>query len=278
MRKLSLVGVVIMAFIGSGYSQTVVPLRKCGKHGLIAKGQIGQWKELNFLIDTGAAPSVLSNRMAKKMALALRRSSLLALDHTVDAGEAVLASVEVGPIHATDLTVNVADLSQLETSFGARIDLVAGLDLLARMNFAIDYRHNTLTFGGTPHQDGVPYEWVSNGSAHYVLLHVDVNGMPADLLLDTGAGDMILFERRLPELRRLARGIASAATAAGPSAVSILSAPSLKLGKRQLRVAEVFVLAATTGPDFDGIVGPRAIGVQWLEFDFQRGTVSLAFD
>ena len=46
-----------------------VPFKLCRGYAIVVRGSVGNLKNLNFLVDTGAVPSVLDERIAQKLHL-----------------------------------------------------------------------------------------------------------------------------------------------------------------------------------------------------------------
>ena len=163
---------------------------------IVAHGSVGPYKNLNFLVDTGATSTVVDPRIAQKLHLQVTPASVVVLDGKVNGWEAVVPDVQIGPVHKTGLRGIVEDLSFLEKALPLRIDAIIGLDVLAQSPFLIDYAAHTIHFGTLPRlQTSLPLQ--SDGNL--ATVEVQVNHAPVRLLLDTGASALVLFESAFSE-------------------------------------------------------------------------------
>jgi predicted aspartyl protease len=137
---------------------------------IVARGSAGTRTALTFLLDTGASPTVLDSKLARKLHLQAAPSSIAVLGGSVQAGTAVVP----GPVH---------------------VDGIIGLDVLGQSPFVIDYGARQIHFGSLPAlPDPIPLH-MTDGLA---IIDAQVNELPAHLLLDTGASSLLLFARNMP--------------------------------------------------------------------------------
>jgi hypothetical protein len=113
----------------------------------VVHGSIDGITNLNFIVDTGAVPSVLDNRLAGRLHLANETGQLSLFTERVDSRRAVVRDVRLGPVHVARLPVVVQDLSLAASVLGTRIDAMVGLDLLGHVPFTIDYQAKEIAFG-----------------------------------------------------------------------------------------------------------------------------------
>jgi hypothetical protein len=78
--------------------------------------------------------------MAKKLGLLGSAEQVSVMNRAIDVERVRVPKVQVGPVAADAFEMVTADLGTIEQALHARLDAVIGLDLLARQNFAIDYR------------------------------------------------------------------------------------------------------------------------------------------
>ena len=116
---------------------------------IVVRGSAGPLKGLNFLLDTGASP-VIDRPVAGKLQLTEQPGSMAVLGGSVQAGQATVPSLEVGPVRRENLNVVVEDLSFFQKVFPVRIDAVVGLDVLGPSSFEIDYAAHSIRFGAMP--------------------------------------------------------------------------------------------------------------------------------
>jgi predicted aspartyl protease len=101
---------------------------------IVVQGSIGKLQKLNFVIDTGAVPSVVDSRVAQKLGLNGTSNSLSVFSRNVPTEELVVPNIELGAIRAVSVRVLSQDLSFIEKALGVRIDALIGLDVLGQSN------------------------------------------------------------------------------------------------------------------------------------------------
>ena len=112
-------------------ARATLPVKLYGGYTVVVQGSIADIPNLNFIIDTGALPTVVDARIAGKLGLSGNRQSLTVFSRQVGTERVVLPNVRIGPVRATGVQGLVADLSFAEKSLGLRIDAIVGLDVLA---------------------------------------------------------------------------------------------------------------------------------------------------
>ncbi|HEY2019309.1 MAG TPA: retropepsin-like aspartic protease, partial [Bryobacteraceae bacterium] len=158
---------------------------------IVLQVRVGPLKGLNFLLDTGATPSVLDPRIAAKLHLETVPTEIAVLQGTARGATATIPSLQVGPVVKENLPVLVEDLSFVQKVVPVRLDGIVGLDVLGQSAFVIDYVSHNIRFGSANLASSVPLQ-LRQGLA---MLTATVNQEPAQLLLDTGAPSLILFRR-----------------------------------------------------------------------------------
>ena len=245
------------------------------EHLIVVQGSLGGAQRLNFVIDTGTNPTVIDSRIAKKLHMAGVGGTLGVHHRAVAVQQAVLPSVQIGPLRGASLSVLIRDLAFLQKGLGIRIDAVIGLDVLRLSNFTIDYPTKQIIFraapvvlASTPFQDTAPG----------LIVQMEVDGVPLHLMLDTGASGMLLFQSRirdrLPRLTSLGERMSS--NLGGDFQVQSVRVAAMHLGDTDFGQQNAFVVEdqADSSPEFDGLLGPSALGLKRIAFDFQRRTFS----
>jgi hypothetical protein len=237
---------------------------------IVLRGSAGPVKGLNFLLDTGATPSVLDARVAAKLRLQVVPEEVAVLNGNVAGGRSTVPSLEVGPMRKDNLPVLVQDLSFLRKAMPVQIDGIVGLDVLGQSSFVIDYASREIRFGTAPSLPvSVPLQ-IKEGLA---IVDATVNHAAVHLLLDTGAPSMIMFEEM------------SAKGSPQPTAKTIgefdrrqVRLNSFALGEKEFGRQAAFMVHNTrdTGHDFDGLMSPAALGITMVAVDLGRGTLAFA--
>ncbi len=239
-------------------------------HGylIVVKGEAGALRGLNFLLDTGATPSVLDPAVAQRLHLATTPVEIAVLQGTAEGRQGTLSQLSVGPISRSNLPVLVEDLSFVQKQVPVPLDGIVGLDVLGRTPFVINYSSRKIEFGEAGLGAAIPIE-LDNGLA---MLNVTLDDRPTRLLLDTGAPSLILF-RRVP-----VQGSGNPLVPTG----SIGEHPensnhqgSLRLGSQVIEQANLTTVSSQAGPghEFAGVLSPAGLGFRRVGIDVLHGQV-----
>jgi predicted aspartyl protease len=253
-----------------------IPFKLCGSHLIVVQGTLGDLERLNFLVDTGANPSAVDRRIAKKLGLQGSAGKLALFNQNTNVERVVLPSLRLGPIRATSLPGLVQDLSSVEKVLGIQIDAILGFDVLSLSSFSIDYKSKKIIFG---HIEPSPAMIPLGIRPPTFTVQLQVQDEQIRLLVDTGAADLLLFECRLSgRLRELpTRGVKrSSNSTQSQFELREVSLPSVRLGETDFGLRKAFLLDDNTncGRSFDGVVGPLSLGLKWIAFDFEHRTFS----
>lgn len=247
-----------------------VPFELHQHHLIVTKGSIGPLNDLSLLIDTGTIPSVVDDRIARKLHLQAEPSMLVAFGRVVQVRSAVVDGIRMGSLQTGSIPVGVGDLSYLA---GVRVDAIVGLDVLARTNFSIDYGAKVLRFTSYGREALIaPMEiaWP------FIAVRLTIAGEQVRLLIDTGSRDLVLFKARMPAALSGSpwKGDKTVQYASGPARLVRLELRQVGLGAHTWDKLEAWSLdRALEGypADIDGVLGVLALGCKRLRFDFERG-------
>jgi predicted aspartyl protease len=246
-----------------------IPFKLHQGFAVVVRGSIGTVKNLNFLIDTGASPSVLDRRLAHKLRLGVSSAQLSTFTQRVAVDQAIATDVRLGPFRAGELRVLVHDLSALEARLGVQVDAMIGYDFLEQGPFTIDYVSRTLLFGPVdPQLETIPYL----SDLPYVVVLMRVQDAELPLLVDTGAHDLIVFEDGLEDIgtRSLGESNSTWTNLGGTAKVKSLDLSHSFLGAMPWSDREAFVLQdshATYSAGFKGLLGVAALQTARVGFD-----------
>jgi predicted aspartyl protease len=244
---------------------------------IVVRGSAGPLKGLNFLLDTGASPAVIDRRVAEKLQLAEQPGSMAVLGGSVQAGQATVPSLEVGPVRRDNLNVVVEDLSFFQKAFPVRIDAVVGLDVLGQSAFEIDYIAREIRFGAVPAlKNSLPLR-LQGGLP---VIDAELNHLPVHLLLDTGASALILFQ---PVTPRPASPMRVSEVRPTPGTIGEFERKqvwldSLRLGEAEFGKEPAFLVKGTGSgaQDFAGLISPAMLGITRLSIDLGRGVFAFS--
>jgi hypothetical protein len=258
--------------------------RLFGGYTIVARGSIAGLNRLNFVIDTGAVPSVVDVRVARKLRLEGQVESLSVFTQTVETQRVTLPSLTLGPIDTGPLPAIVKDLRGFEDQLGVRIDGMLGLDVLARQDFVVDYESRTIAFrtpdsGGLDEEPGgfsVPFEL----GPGYAVVRLDVEGQPVRLMVDTGARSLILFAPRVRDRLTALRSLGERAIGnlGGTLGLTEVVLPDARLGTLRLDAPKAALMEgqAPDSVNLDGLLGVQSLGVRRLGFDFEHKCMTWA--
>jgi len=251
-----------------------IPFKLAQGFGIVIRGDIASMRDMSLLLDTGAVPSVINKRVASQLGIRGAPGSLTLLSKDSLAEYATVSEVRFGWIRPVGLTMVVVDLARLEKLVGTRIDAIIGLDTLIGQDFTIDYKHRKITRGlSGVARHVLPVEIHSLGGAPYWVLPISLGGEAFRVLLDTGANDVVLFADHAPKsVKAVKSGTTAHESAAGEGKAVALPPVTLVLNgatfKNQLAVA----IGDPPGAfrEFDGVLGPTALGITRIELDWER--------
>jgi len=253
-----------------------IPFQMYRDYLIVVQGSLGDAQRVSFIIDTGTEPSVIDSRAAEKLHMAGTVGKLAVHNRIVEVQQAVLPSVQIGPLRAEFLPVLILDLAFLHKGLGIRVDGVIGLDVLSLSNFSIDYTTKRIVFGAVPLSGfAAPFE----RTEFSLTVDMEVDGVSVHLLLDTGASGILLFQSRirdrLPHLTSLGERT-SQNMGGGKLQLKCVLLATTKLGKTDFGQQSAFVVEdqENSGGDFDGLLGTSTLGLKQIAFDFQRHTFS----
>jgi predicted aspartyl protease len=245
----------------------VVALKLYGQHLIVVQGSVGSLSKRNFVIDTGAYPSIIDRDLAKKLHVSGHAEELDAVDRTLTRPAVVVPWVDVGPIHVTAVRTLVDDLSAASERFGVRIDALIGLDVLSHSSFRIDYGTKQIFFGAVdPLPSSVPFEMADS----MICVDLRAGGRPLRLLVDTGAEKVLLLGPRVSWLSAASRRTHEFTNLGGNFKLREISLEGLRLGDTSVAGQPIFVSDAPNMPAyrFDGFLSTAQF--RQIAFDFER--------
>jgi predicted aspartyl protease len=252
-----------------------VPFQTYRDYLIVVQGSLGDTQRLNFIMDTGTDRTVIDNRVAQKLHMVGVVGKLGVHNQVVEVQQAVLPSVQVGILRAEFLPVLIRDLTFLQQGLGIRIDAVIGLDVLSLNNFSIDYKTKRIVFGAAPVSgSSVPFQ----SAPPWLTVRMEVDGVSLPLLLDTAASGILLFESRirdrLPQMISL--GERKSSNMGGDFRLQRVLLATTNFGETDFGQQNAFVVEdqEDESREFDGLLGPSALGLKQIAFDFQRRTFS----
>lgn len=247
-----------------------VPFRLCWGYLVIVQGSIGNVHKLNFLVDTGAYPSVVDQRIAQSLGLEGQAARVNLSNQSVGTRQAVVPSLAVGPIRVASLPVLTEDLSFFQKALGDKVDAIVGMDVLKKSSFSINYRTKEMRFGQI---ESLTYSAHFETDTPVVSIRMGSQRRQFRVVVDTGGPDLMLFQSRVPDSTGFqALGTENVSDASGTFQRRRVRIPDVYLGKENIGSQIAFVAEdrKDDGDNFDGVLGMRGAQFWKIAFDFER--------
>jgi len=256
-------------------NETRVPFVLHRGFSIVVHGSIGEIKGLNFIIDTGAVPSVVDRRLSHRLNLDGQPDQVSLFARTMPSQRVVLPSVVLGPIHATGVEALTQDLSFIERALGVRIDALIGLDIMGRQDFSIDFAASCLQFDLPARPADIWSDMMEGNSI--AVVEMEFNGVPLRLMVDTGLKHVILFESRVPGMfaRNRIQSEKVSSNIGGAVKLKQVDPPIARLAHAPLAVESVFLLETPEdlSLEIDGLLGVAALKPMRVDFNFERRAI-----
>ncbi len=251
-----------------------LPFKLVQGFGIVVRGKIGSMQDMNFLLDTGAVPSVLGQRAAAQMGIRGERGSLTLLNKESQAEYVTVDDVQVGWIRAARLPMVVVELAHLEQRLGTRIDAIIGLDMLVGQDISIDYKHRKITRGLSGlARHSVDVETFTASGAPYWVVPISLGGVRFRVLLDTGANDLGLFAPGGSKPFKFVKNETIAHDSAEGEQKAFTMPPMMLVlsdGRFKNQVAVVVGEAPGALREIDGVMGPTVLRINRIELDWEQ--------
>jgi predicted aspartyl protease len=251
-----------------------IPFKLYQNHWVLAVGSLGGSEQRNLMIDTGTNPTLVDDSTAGELGLVRDSRSLGSTSvvyGSVPTYHSILPTLDLGPIHREAMPVAVTDLSWLREQIGIQVDAVIGLDVMAQLNFQIDYQSRRISFGAIRiARSAVPMEQADR----LLTVQATLNGEPAKLIVDTGGSSLILFAQRLPQSSwRTLGATVKLSNMAGNAELEKVQLKELRIGETNLSDSIALVGKTAMCCNFQGILGISARKFKRIGFDFRRQLV-----
>lgn len=254
----------------------IIPVKIYLDYLVVAEGKLaGDRKSQNFILDTGTAPSIINVRLAMELGLTTVPSTFSALGKTKPEKATVLPEIELGPIRTISLPVQVQNLSSIERALGIPIAGIIGLDVLSKSSFRLDYDKKEIEFGDVPHV-GIPVQF--DPRAGLAVAEMTIEDKEARILVDTGSERVVIFggnftDGRWPNLRNTSQ--TGVSLVEQKMRVQVFSAANIILGGQHFSDDRAYFVPGNADPEFDGLLGVRALGFRGLSYDRASRTIYL---
>jgi len=251
-----------------------LPFQLHDGHMIIVEGQVGEYQNLNLMVDSGASRTVIDSSLAKRLGLKGENRIVNAYGKKQKVKEALLEGLRIGDMHFERVKVQIAKVSFNGMDRQIRIDGLIGLDLLRKTGVSIDYKNQKISFGAVDHTDTFFHFY---GQLLIIPVPVYIDGRRVDLLLDTGAKHLILYERKTEgkvPMRKNGEKIMIKCLGRKVTLVGI-RLNQVKIGQSIWNSVSAYLLDVRCSKDGpQGVLGVASLGIKKLNIDFQKNTVS----
>jgi hypothetical protein len=187
---------------------------------------------------------------------------------------AVLPELNVGPVHAVSLRVQIQDLSALERNLGIPLAGIVGMDVLGQSDFRLDYEKKLLVFGDAA-EEGIPVSY--DAKAGIAVVSVEIDGNPRRMLVDTGTDQVALLGVGLKhggmEVHSATQGESNLNDT--PAPMEAFYAPDVVLGEQHFSVKKGYLISGSSEANFDGLLGVRALGFRAIAYSREHAALYL---
>ena len=247
-----------------------VPFRLYWGYLVVVEASIGNIRKLSFLVDTGAYPSVIDQKIAHRLGLAEQPARVNLSKNSVETRLVVLPSLILGPIRADSLRVLSEDLSFFQKTVGHKVDGIVGLDVLRKCSFTINYRTKEMLFGPV---ESLTFSAPFDTDTPLVTIRMGFQNQQLRLVVDTGDPELVLFQSRMPAATGLqALGTEEVTDVSGTFQRRKVRIPEVYLGQEPIGAQVGFVVddRKDDGDNFDGILGVKGPQFWKIALDFEH--------
>src|SRR5450755_573117 len=247
-----------------------LPIRLYRGYLVIVEGSIGSVQKLSFLVDTGACPSVIDQKIAHDLKLAEQPKRVNLWNQSVQARQVVIPSLSVGPVRVESIPVLAEDLSFLQKALGFKVHAIVGMDVLRKSSFTINYKLKEILFGVPENlAHSIPFET----DTPVITVRMGFQDRRLRMVVDSGGPDLTLFRSRVSMPAGLqALGSETVADTRGTFQRTKVRIPELHMGKETVGAQTAFLVddRKDEGDDFDGVLGVRGLQFWKVAFDFEN--------
>ena len=248
-----LVTVSVMAAAAADRPRTTVPLSIDDKGGIVVDVRINAAGPFRFMLDTGAARSIVADDLAREIAAPVVARSEVATIAGADLRLVVrLTSLAIGAATADGLLVSVVPAAHL-TQLGDGVRGLLGQDFLSAFNYTLDYRRRRLAWDETLSCEAPGATRMTATDGRFVMALEDDRGAPLRLVPDSGAEAPILFRARAGSAPSAAPAAIVSGLGSGERMARIATLPALRVGSVTMRRLEAF-LVERADSDVDGLL------------------------
>lgn len=233
---------------------------------------------LDFALDSGSSEMTINPDVARQLGLVAYDHTSASLGGSFGVARTIVPAMEIGGARLANATVSEVAVS--DSMPGTQIVGLLGHDFFASGVVSIDFARGTLTLyprGRAPLADPALARVAVETDGGLVRVPLTIAGVAGHFLLDTGAGDVVAYQRfydRLPA-STLLPGTWSMGFVGGVVDAKKYRVADMAFGGVTWPSAEIFVPQAAIGEieGYDGLLGRTALRDLAIYFDYADNAI-----
>lgn len=252
-----------------------IPFRLHRDYLILVNCSVANRHGLTAVIDTGTTETILDLALARRLFLETRPDSAISLTEEALAEAASVPDLKLGSVQLARFEGIAMDLAPISHELGIHLDIVIGMDVLHRSNFVVDYQNHLVTIitdaaASVRSMQAMEHSAPLLPGDRFALVNSNILGEPMRLQVDTGTNGLLLYGAALNKIPHSTNTSARMAGVLEISSVRTVDSADVRIGDWH---ASRLALSRTENPgrkvnEFDGILGPRALGARRIAFDF----------
>lgn len=231
---------------------------------------------LDFGVDTGASTMTINPDVAHALGLVSYDKSSSSLGGSYGVTRTIVPQMQIGGVTLTN--VAFSEIAVADATTGTKIVGLLGHDFFASGVFGIDFKKQMLTVyppGTAPLSDPALHKIPIETDGGVPRIPVSIEGVPGHLLLDTGAGDTVIYRHyyeRLPVSTALG-GDWTLQFVGGTVKALNYRVTDLTVGGIAFKPAGIIVPQSPLGEidGYDGLLGRDALSDLLIYLDYTNG-------
>lgn len=244
-----------------------LPFQLISGNRAVVDGTVAGGHELAMLVDTGADCTVIDTRAAKRLQMTFLPQTVeyAAFGKVERVPLALVRDLKVGPI-STSLACMVGDIP----THG--VDMILGLNVLSKHNFAIDYERRKIVFDTYVILSGsMPFE----PHTGLIVIKGQVHDQTIRLLVDTGAATHCVFEEGPTIWQYRNDGRRTTTPHMGSRSESReVALKAVNIGSIEWKELKAMAMTNPKPAGWDAVLGVGSLGLKQIYFDFEHRLLS----
>ncbi len=278
---------VLVFVVGSGLATDRTSAESRNASGILLVNAKVNGKSASLLLDTGSDRSCLDDGFAAQLGLKPTATQSIQRPYSTETGNVLrVGDLSVDSSNIRDVEMIMIDLTPASKALGLHIDGILGSDILRKYRITLNFSTGSVKvdLNSHPPTNGFVVKLHAIDSRYFV--HVTIQGVPMELLLDTGTNLSSISQSRWAQLTkkwmptRLIEGVRSSGNSSGSQLVCI---PQIAIGRIAYHNFPVRIQPPTSGgifadPSFNGLLGSDFLRQFVVTLDLANDTMYLSKD